>query len=148
MRFTWIVLLGIGLAAPDVASAQVEDASVDSLALARQYTAWLYTGQADSLVAHSTENAREAFATVEGYTRYTETIAERAGFEADVVEETWKLRDGACQYWRTARFTDIDESLLVRWVLDDAGRIAGLGLGPALQPPPVEAETCAQTGNE
>lgn len=148
MRFMWIVLLGIGLAAPGVASAQVEGTSVDSLALARQYTQWLYTGEADSLVAHSTEDAREGFATAEGYTRYSETIAERAGFEAEVVEETWKLRGGACQYWRTARFTDVDESMLVRWVLDDAGRIAGLGLGPALQPPPVEAETCARTANE
>lgn len=146
MRPTCILLLAvIGLAVPGRAPAQTE---VDSLALARQYTQWLYAGQADSLVRHSTADARESFATVERFVEYGETITERAGFEIDVVEETWKLRGDACQYWRTARFTDTDTPILLRWVLDEAGRITGFGIGSALDPPEVEAETCAPTGDD
>lgn len=148
-RLAWIsAIAAVSLLASPPAHAQhgeepSSDGVLDSLALARQYTQWLYTGEADSLAAHATDTAREGFATVEGFTQYSETIASRAGFETDVIEETWKLRNGACQYWRTASFTDVREPMLIRWVLDVEGRIAGLGLGPATQAPPVDAETCA-----
>lgn len=143
MRITWITwIAGFVLLAPGLAAAQTEATAVDSLALARRYTQWLYAGEADSLVAHSSETARESFATPERFSRYSEMLAQRAGLETDEVEETWKLRNGECQYWRIARFTDLDEYMLVRWVLDADGRITGLGLGPFSQAPPVEAETC------
>ena len=143
MKNTWIALLtGLVLGLPGLASAQTRAPEVDSLALARQYTRWLYAGEADSLVAHSSESARESFATVEQYSRYTDLIGRRAGFETDEVEEVWKLRNGECQYWRIARFTDLPELFLLRWVLDDEGRISGIGAGPLSQAPPVEAETC------
>ncbi|HET6616757.1 MAG TPA: hypothetical protein VFH69_02990, partial [Gemmatimonadota bacterium] len=58
-------------------------------------------------------------------------------------EETWKLRNGECQYWRTSQFSVMDEPLLIRWVLDPQGRIEGLGAGPLTQAPEVESETCA-----
>lgn len=124
--------------------ATAQEAPVDSLALARQYSDWLYAGEADSLFGHTTDEAR-AELTTELYARTCELIAQRAGFEIDM-EETWKLRNGDCQYWRTATFSATEEPLLLRWVLDSAGRISGLGLGPYSQAPPVEAETCGPTG--
>jgi hypothetical protein len=135
---SWIVILTIGAASLAPASALAQEAPVDSLALARQYTQWLYAGEADSLLAHSTEETR----TETDFTRLGQMIAERAGFELEVSEETWKLRNGACQYWRTAQFSVMDEPLLLRWVLDPQGRIEGLGAGPLTQAPPVESETC------
>lgn len=138
---TWLSVIGISLAS--VAPAGAQAPPVDSLALARQYTQWLYVGRADSLLAHSTDAVREEYAEGPGYARYGETIAERAGVELEVIEETWKLRNGDCQYWRTARFSNMEEPLMVRWVLDPEGRIEGIGLNPAGQAPPVEAETCA-----
>lgn len=125
-----------------VAPVRAQDAPIDSLARARQYTAWLYAGQADSLLAHSTGETRAQFAEPPGYGRLSETIAQRAGFELAVMEETWKLRNGSCQYWRTARVSGMEEPLLLRWVLDREGRIAGIGLGPLSQAPPVDLETC------
>lgn len=77
------------------------------------------------------------------FTRVSEMIAEKAGSELEVSEETWKLRNGDCQYWRTAQFSAMDEPLLIRWVLDPQGRIDGLGAGPFTQAPEVESETCA-----
>lgn len=124
--------------------ATAQDTAVDSLALARQYSDWLYAGEADSLFGHTTDEAR-AELTAERYARTSELIAQRAGFEIDM-EETWKLRNGDCQYWRTATFSAMEEPFLLRWVLDSAGRISGLGLGPYSQAPPVEAETCGPTG--
>ncbi|HEY7472514.1 MAG TPA: hypothetical protein VIE68_09225 [Gemmatimonadota bacterium] len=140
----WIVL-AFATATASLAStgAHAQDAPVDSLALARQYTDWLLIGQADSLLAHSVEGT----STRDEYADLSRLIAERAGFELEVSEETWKLRNGDCQYWRTSQFSAIDEPLLIRWVIDREGRIAGIGAGPLSQAPEIESETCgAPTG--
>jgi hypothetical protein len=139
-RRLWILALGAAALTP--VSAPAQEAAVDSLALARQYTQWLYAGETDSLLAHSTEETRAGMAEENSFTRYSQMIAERAGFELEVSEETWKLRNGDCQYWRVAQFSEMEEPLLIRWVLDPQGRIEGLGAGPWTQAPPVEAETC------
>ena len=127
--------LGGALLAP--AASRAQDAPVDSLALARQYTEWLLAGEVDSLKAHSTDGTPIEFSQV------SQLIAQRAGTEIDVSEETWKLRNGDCQYWRTSQFSAMDEPILIRWVLDREGRIEGLGAGPLTQAPEVESETCA-----
>lgn len=139
----WLTTVTLGIALAAAAPAAAQDAPPDSLALARQYTAWLYAGEADSLLAHSTEETRAKFSEPPGYGQMTETIASRAGTEVEVLEETWKLRNGACQYWRTARFTSMgDQALLIRWVLDPDGRISGLGIGPLSQAPAIQSQTC------
>lgn len=125
---------------PAAAQDTPDAAPVDSLALARQYTEWLYMGGADSLAAHTAQESREGL-TSEKYAQATALILERGGFETGY-EETWKLRNGSCQYWRTAKMSSFPDGLLIRWVLDRQGSITGLGLGPATQPPPVDAETC------
>ncbi|CAN5882031.1 hypothetical protein BH20GEM1_BH20GEM1_04030 [soil metagenome] len=140
----WILAIGATSLAP--VSARAQEAAVDSLALARQYTQWLYAGEADSLLAHSTDETRVDDPQGDGFTRLSRMIADHAGFELEVSEETWKLRNGDCQYWRTAQFSDMEEPLLVRWVLDPQGRIEGMGAGPWTQAPPVEAEMCGPAG--
>ena len=126
--------LGLGLA-PSAATAQA--ARPDSLALARQYTDWLYTGQGDSLYAHSSERTREG-STPDWWIERTNFIGQRAGLETEVISEDFRMRNGRPQYWRVARFSDLDEPLLVRWVIDDDGKIAGIGLGPLSQAPPTD----------
>ena len=138
----WIAVLALCAASltPSVARAQ---APVDSLALARQYSVWLFAGEADSLLAHSTEETRNEEGARDRFLQLSKLIADRAGHELEVSEETWKLRNGDCQYWRTSQFSAVDEPILIRWVLDRTGRIAGFGAGPYTQAPPVESETCA-----
>lgn len=137
----WLAALALCAAslAPAPGRAQTP---VDSLALARQYTTWLYAGEADSLLAHSSDENRNEEGARDRYVEMSQLIAQRAGFELEVSEETWKLRNGDCQYWRTAQFSAMEEPLLIRWVLDPQGRIAGFGAGPYAQAPPVESETC------
>ena len=139
-RFLLTVTITIAGGIPVAARAQ--DAPVDSLALARQYTQWLYAGEVDSLLAHSTEETRAQMTENGAFSRLSDMIAQNAGFELEVSEETWKLRNGDCQYWRTAQFSEIEEPILLRWVLDPEGKIEGIGAGPLTQAPVVESETC------
>ncbi|MEJ7809332.1 MAG: hypothetical protein WKG32_02845 [Gemmatimonadaceae bacterium] len=122
------------------AAKQDEKPSVaaDSFALARQYTQWFYTAQVDSLWAHHSEGARKEMGSARVLEEQLSQLTERAGTEVQVLEEKFVKRNGRRQYWRTAKFSQFPEPLLVRWVLGDAGEIMGMGLGPASQAPPTD----------
>jgi hypothetical protein len=130
---TILVMTFLGLAAP-AAEAQ----RPDSLALARQYTAWFYAGQADSLWAHTHPDMRASTRSEGFYLDRLATLVERAGVELELVEERFRMRNGQPQYWRTATFSEFtDEPILFRWVIVD-GMIAGVGVSPLSQAPPVD----------
>ena len=107
--------------------------------IARKFTQWLYTGMADSLAAHGTEDAR-AEMTKDFYTNALLEITTRAGVEDVVLEEKFVTRNGARQYWRTAKFTAFDEPVMIRWVITPTGEIAGLGMNPESRAPPIDPE--------
>jgi hypothetical protein len=65
-------------------------------------------------------------------------IATRAGNEVSVIEEKFITRNGARQYWRTAKMDILEEPFLLRWVISPEGKIAGIGMGPASQAPPID----------
>ncbi len=129
------------LTTPAMSHAQ-EPTGQDTLALARKYTTWLYAGYADSLVAASSDAARQNFSTLDSWLSQSERLVMLAGDELEVIEETWKLRNGRCQYWRTARFDRIEDLVVIRWVLDASGRIDGVGMSPEMQAPRVDADHC------
>lgn len=110
----------------------------DSLALARQYTVWFYTGQVDSLMAHHTLDQQRDTTLRRRLGEQMEQVAIRAGVETAVVEEKFVKRNQRTQYWRTARFSNFPEPFLVRWVMNPDGTIGGLGLGPLSQAPPID----------
>ena len=62
----------------------------------------------------------------------------RAGEEVEVIEEKFVTRNGDRQYWRTAKFSNIGEPILLRWVINAKGKYAGMGLGLARQAPPID----------
>jgi hypothetical protein len=110
----------------------------DSLALARQYTVWFYTGEVDSLIAHHPADSQRDTTLRRGITARMEQVALRAGTETAVIEEKFVKRNGATQYWRTAKFSDMSEPFLLRWVINPDGTIGGMGLGPRSQAPPID----------
>ena len=112
----------------------------DSLALARQYTAWLYTGQVDSLFAHHPVDDQRDSTLRRRITASVEQLALRAGTETSVIEEKFVKRNGRTQYWRTAKFSDFAEPLLIRWVMNPDGTIGGIGMGPKSQAPPIDPQ--------
>lgn len=129
-----LLLLALLLQAPVQASQKR-----DSLALARQYTVWLYTGQVDSLFAHHPADAQRDTTLRQRIRASVDQLALHAGTETKVIEEKFVKRNGRTQYWRTATFSDFAaEPLLVRWVLNPDGTIGGIGMGPLSQAPPID----------
>jgi len=110
----------------------------DSLALARRFTAWFYGGQFDSLMAHHPVASRGDSTLRSSMAQRFEQLTVRAGTETAVIEEKFVMRNGRPQYWRTARFSDLAEPILLRWVIDGNGEITGMGLGPLSQAPPID----------
>jgi len=138
VRFSSVILAAVLVMAASPLVAQDAPARPDSLALARKYVGWLYETQVDSLWAHTSAEIREDLGSSDWWRQRADAIALRAGSETEVIEERFRMRNGRPQYWRTARFSDFDQPLLLRFVIDDAGMIAGLGMGPASQPPPTD----------
>ncbi len=133
MHFLFVALL---LQAPQASQAPKRD----TLALARQFTVWLYTGQVDSLVAHHPADAQRDTTLRQRIRASVDQLALRAGTETSVIEEKFVKRNGRTQYWRTAKFSDFGEPLLVRWVLNPDGTIGGIGMGPLSQAPPIDPQ--------
>jgi hypothetical protein len=135
------LVLAAALAVP-FATAAAQDAPAaarpDSLGLARKYVAWFYAAEVDSLWAHTAQGFRENIGTADWWRQRADQFAMRAGTETEVMEERFRMRNGRPQYWRTARFSDFGEPLLLRFVIDDAGLISGLGMGPLSQAPPTD----------
>jgi hypothetical protein len=120
-----------------VATKRIAQLPADSFEIARKYTMWFYTAQADSLWAHESAAFREGSSKDEMIARLAEVTA-RAGTEVQLLEEKFITRNGKRQYWRTAKFTTLEEPLMVRWVINAEGQIDGLGLNPKSQAPPID----------
>ena len=131
------LLAAAALLLPAALQAQATATPIDSLALGRQYTQWFYTGMADSLIAHMPAEDR-AQMTTEQILNQLDMLTARAGNELEVIEEKFIKRNGHTQYWRTAKFDNMSEPLLLRWVILPGGEIGGIGMGPLSQAPPID----------
>jgi hypothetical protein len=108
----------------------------DSLGVARQLTLWFYAGVADSLVARYDNSGSPP--TKDAILNQLAQLTTRAGVEEKVLEEKFVKRNGKTQYWRTAKFTQMEEPVLVRWAFSPKGELIGAGLGPKSQAPPID----------
>ncbi|MDB4891486.1 MAG: hypothetical protein JWL61_3341 [Gemmatimonadetes bacterium] len=143
------LLLALALALPVAAMAQAATSSPatrpkpaqlpkDSMELARKYTAWFYTNQADSIVAHLDSANRGKSEQKAQYESRAADLAARAGTEKMLMDEKFITRNGARQYWRTAMFSNFAEPILLRWVIGANGDILGIGMSPLSQAPPID----------
>jgi hypothetical protein len=126
------------VAAPSGAARTPAALPADSFDLARKYTRWFYSGELDSLVAHNSSEGRKDPDLRNRLNRSLTELTSRAGKEIWVSDERFITRNGNRQYWRTATFSAFTEPLLVRWVMNSKGEIAGLGMGPASDAPPID----------
>ena len=134
------IVLGVALlVSTSAAHAQNQRQPIDTLALARQYTQWFYTGMADSLIAHQDPSDTSAASRdPERLLQRMDQLTSRAGNEVEVIEEKFVKRNGLTQYWRTAKFDNFPEPILLRWVILPGGYIGGMGLGPLSEAPPID----------
>ena len=65
-------------------------------------------------------------------------VTMRAGIELNAPEVRFVWRKGKRLYWRTMQMSTFDGFFLLRVVLLEDGRIAGIGMGPASGAPPVD----------
>jgi hypothetical protein len=122
---------------PGVMQAQ-ERLPSDSMEIGRKYSTWFYTGMADSLLAHMDSGVVANGMSVAEIEQAMTNVATRAGNEVSVIEEKFITRNGRRQYWRTSKMDTLDEPFLLRWVIDSNGKIAGVGIGPLSQAPPID----------
>jgi hypothetical protein len=112
-------------------------------ALGKRYTEWFFAGRADSLLSHMEPKTGEALGGTAGILDQRDRVATRAGAEKIVMEEKLTRRHGQPQFWHEGMFDQLDEPLVLRWVMNPAGQIVGVGLGPKSQTPepdPVAAQ--------
>ncbi len=134
LRTAW--LIGALLVTSGAAQAQ-QQLPADSMELGRKFTRWFYTGMADSLLA-AMDSAGQASMTVADLQQRMLMVATRAGNEVAILEEKFITRNGQRQYWRSATMDVMPEPFLLRWVITHQGKIAGIGMGPASQAPPID----------
>lgn len=140
MRITLATLMVLGLnAAPAMAQTAVPQGA-DRIALGRKYILWLYTGAADSLWAAMSPEMQQDGSVADIQTRADELVA-RVGTETEVVSEKVVKRNGAWQYWRTAKYSGFPEPVMIRFVIADDGKITGIGSNPASRQPPVDPDS-------
>jgi hypothetical protein len=112
-------------------------AGTDSLAVARKYTVWFYTGQVDSLWAHQSADAKKSNTPAQLMATLMQLTGE-VGVEEKVIEERFVKRLGKTQYWRTAQFSGGGEPFMVRMVLTPQWEFAGFGFNPRSQAPAID----------
>ena len=115
----------------------MSSAGTDSLALARKYTVWFYTGQVDSLRAHQSADAKKDSTPTELMATLMQLTGE-VGVEEKVIEERFVRRLGKTQYWRTAKFSGGGEPFMVRLALTPQGELAGFGFNPRSEAPAID----------
>jgi len=103
---------------------------------ARKFTKWFYSNQLDSLVAQ-VDSANKVQARSQLVQNLMQ-LAEKAGEEVSVIEEKFITRNGQRQYWRPAKFSTMDEPILIRWVMTPKGEYGGMGLSPLRNAPPID----------
>jgi hypothetical protein len=109
----------------------------DSLAIARKYTAWFFTGQMDSLWSHQSAERKKENTPAQ----LLETLIQltgQVGVEDRVVDEHFVKRLGNTQYWRTSQYSGGGEAFMVRMVLSPRGEFVGFGFNTRSQAPPVD----------
>lgn len=133
-----VLTLCVSLALAAVESAaQTRPLPSDSLVRARRAAALLIAGHADSvidLIPNASEQMKQQVRTA------AETFLTRAGTERSLIEERWIWRQGRRQYWRILETTGpVPEPVVVRWVFNDSGAIAGIGVGLLSSVPAVDS---------
>ncbi len=132
MRSTlYLAALLLAPAALNAQAASPAAAPTDAqlIAKGRQLTDWWYAGQADSIYAIMTPDARAKMDKGE-FLQQRDMILARIGSEVIVVEDKMTLRKGNRQYWRESKVETMDEPVVMRWVFDTEGNVIGLGINP------------------
>lgn len=123
------VLLALSLLTlPSLAHAQLTDDRATTLG--RRYVNWMFSGQADSLVAAMTPEAVQRVGGRDGVLERSNMLQAQVGAEESVVKEEVVRENGTVVYVRRARFSGIPVPLRIRWELNADGKIVRGEMAP------------------
>jgi hypothetical protein len=110
----------------------------DSMAIGEKYVDWLIDYRADSLWTHLSDDVKERLGSVGDMRDQMGQIFRQIGNQGHVASQRYWMRNGEHQFWHTADFSNIDEPVVIRFVIEPDGTITGLGINPQSQNPPVD----------
>jgi hypothetical protein len=111
--------------------------TTDLVVAGRKLANWILANQLDSVAMNLAPNSN-ADSVRADLTRLVGEIAIRGGNELKVTEEKVVRRNGNYQYWRISDFENAPSAVLLRVVVTPDGKYAGIGIGLANNPPPVD----------
>jgi len=100
---------------------------------------WLLTGQADSVLAHMTQQLREKIGGRDGVAEAAAELVSELGAETAVHVQSVTRGKGVPEYWRLSSFSLVDdEPVVFHWMFDAAGDASGLGISSLADTPPAD----------
>lgn len=93
------------------------------------YTEWLYEGETERLWDRFTPGAR-AGGSLRSFRSFQAEIRRGMGTERAILSERVVGLPGFDLYQRMARFSGTADTVVVEWMIESSGDIAGLGVGP------------------
>jgi len=138
-------LLIVGAAAPLAAQEEAPAAAVegphlpaDSMQLGAKYMEYILDYEAEDLYEALTDDMKESLGSAADIFDRMGSLFEQVGSQERVVSQRYWMRNGKPQYWHTAEFSNLDEPMVFRFVIEPDGRISGIGINPESQNPPVD----------
>ena len=142
----WFGALALVLAASPVmaqddaaeADAPLADMPADSMAIGDQYVTWFLDYDAESLREKFSPELQERLGSVGDMIDRMGQFFDQVGTQETVVSQRYWLRNGERQFWHTAKFSGMDENVVIRFVIQPDGSITGIGINPESQNPEVD----------
>jgi len=117
-----------------VATAFAQQAEVDlesTMGRGRACTEWFYAQEFAEIEALGfTEAMEAALPSMGGLSGFWETVETQLGGQTEVVDEVEMKQQGLDVYVRTAKFEKYPGDIIVQWVFDAEGAIAGMAIRP------------------
>lgn len=126
------VLLALVAAVGPVLAAQDPEIDLDTTeGRGRACTHWFYSGELAKIEALGfTDAMAAALPSMGGLAGFWETVDTQLGAEVEFVEEAVSKQQGLDVYVRTAKFEKYPGDVIVQWVFDAEGAIAGMAIRP------------------
>jgi hypothetical protein len=140
-----VALMIMGIATPVVAQDQAADVEeniphlpADSMELGAKYINYIMDYDAGDLFEAFSDEMKEQFESVGTTLDRMAGLFEQIGSQESVISQRYWMRNGKPQFWHTAKFSSMDEPIVIRIVIEPNGIISGIGFNPESQNPPVD----------
>jgi len=135
------------IATPVAAQDQAADVDVeeniphlpaDSMELGAKYINYIMDYDAGDLFEAFSDEMKGQFESVGTTLDRMAGLFEQIGSQESVISQRYWMRNGKPQFWHTAKFSGMDEPIVIRIVIEPDGIISGIGFNPESQNPPVD----------